>query len=142
MDKLTREAHDHGKILESMVFFEKFLKTITSNESEDYTVRLHQFSDEYIVEHFRFEEEEIFPVILRKGTPEERAFIEELQDDHQQILASLEEFKGTVSLYEPQPSREQVRKIINASEAVISEILVHARKEDERLFPALKKYKV
>jgi len=143
MDKLTREAHEHGKILESMVFFENFLKTITSDDAENYTVRLHQFSDEYIVQHFKFEEEELFPAILQKGSPEERAFIKELQDDHKQILASLAEFKKIISLYDPQPpTKEQVKEIINSSEAVISQILIHARKEDKRLFPALKKYKL
>jgi hemerythrin-like domain-containing protein len=142
MDKLTRETHEHGKILESMVFFEKFLKTITSDDAENYTVRLHQFSDEYIVEHFKFEEEDIFPVILHKGSSEEREFIEELEEDHKRILASLAEFKEIISLYEPRPSKEQVKEIIRSIEALISQILVHARKEDKRLFPALKKYKV
>ena len=142
MDKLTREAHEHGRILESIVFFEKFLKTITSDDAENYTVRLHQFSDEYIVEHFKFEEEQLFPAVLHKGTSEERAFIKELQDDHERISASLTEFKQIISLYEPRPNKEQVKEIIKASEALISQILVHARKEDKRLFPALKKYKV
>jgi iron-sulfur cluster repair protein YtfE (RIC family) len=143
MDKLTREAHEHGKIIESMVFFEKFLKTITSDYAENYTERLHQFSDEYIVQHFNFEEQEIFPFIIQNGALEEREFIEELQEDHKQILASLAEFKKIISLYDPQPpTKEQIKKIINASEVVISQILVHARKEDKRLFPALKKYKL
>ncbi|MCI5166935.1 MAG: hemerythrin domain-containing protein [Candidatus Electrothrix sp. GM3_4] len=142
MDKLTRETHEHGNILESMFFFENFLKTITSDDAENYTVRLHQFSDEYIVQHFEFEEQEIFPLILQKGSSEEKEFIEELQDDHEQILAYLAEFKEIISLYEPRPNKEQVKKIIRSSEALISQILVHARKEDKRLFPALKKYKV
>ncbi|MCI5219574.1 MAG: hemerythrin domain-containing protein [Candidatus Electrothrix sp. LOE2] len=142
MDKLTRETHEHGKILESMVFFEKFLKTITSDDAENYTVRLHQFSDEYIVEHFKFEEEELFPAVLHKGSSEEREFIEELQEDHKRILVSLAEFKEIISLYEPRPNKEQVKEIIRSSEALISQIIVHARKEDKRLFPALKKYEV
>jgi hemerythrin-like domain-containing protein len=143
MDKLTREVNEHGKILEAMVFFDKFFKTITSDDVENYTERLHQFSDEYIVQHFEFEEKEIFPFILQKGSPEERGLIEELQDDHEQILASLAEFKEIISLYDHQPpTREQVKNIIKSSETVINHILVHARKEDKRLFPALKKYKL
>ena len=143
MDKLTREVYEHGKILESIVFFDKFLKTITSDDADNYTERLHQFSDEYIVQHFDFEEQEIFPFIIQKGVSEEREFIEELQEDHRQILASLAGFKEIISLYDPQPpTKEQVKKIIKASEAVISQILIHARKEDKKLFPTLKKYKV
>ncbi|CAK8723645.1 hypothetical protein KKHLCK_13080 [Candidatus Electrothrix laxa] len=143
MDKLTREVHEHGKILESIVFFDKFLKTITSDDAENYTTRLHQFSDEYIVQHFDFEEKEIFPLILQQGSPEEKGFIEELQNDHEQILASLAEFREIIALYDPQPpTREQVKNIIKSSEAVISQILVHARKEDKRLFPLLKRYEM
>ena len=142
MDKLTREAHEHGKILESIIFFEKFLKVITSDDAENYIPRLYRFADEYIVQHFRFEEQELFPVILRKGSSEEKQFIKELLDDHERILASLDEFKKVLSLYEPRPNNEQVKQIIRSSEAVISQILSHAQKEDKRLFPALKIYKV
>lgn len=142
MDKLTREAHEHGKILESIVFFEKFLKVITSDDAETYIPGIYKFADEYIVQHFRFEEQQLFPIILQKGSSEEKDLIAELQRDHEQILDSLREFKAILSLYEPQPNKVQVKKIIQSSEAVISEIISHARKEDDRLFPLLKKYKV
>ena len=142
MDKLTREAREHDKIVESIIFFEKFLKVITSNDAENYIPRLYRFADEYVVQHFKFEEQELFPAILRKGSSEERYFIGELLEDHKHILTSLERFKESISVYEPQPNKEQVREIIKASETVISEIIAHARKEDKLLFPALKKYKV
>ncbi|WP_339135470.1 MAG: hemerythrin domain-containing protein [Candidatus Electrothrix sp. GW3-4] len=142
MDKLTREAHEHSKILESIVFFEKFLKTITSDDAESYTARLHQFTDEYIVQHFKFEEQEIFPIILQQGSPAERKFIEELQEDHKRILVALAEFKAVISPYDSQPNKEQVKTIIKSSEGLINQILVHARKEDTRLFPVLKKYTI
>lgn len=142
MDKLTREVHDHGKILEAMAFFENFLKTITSDDAENYSARLCQFSDEYIVQHFKFEEQEIFPIILQKGSSEEKRIIKELQEDHGQILTSLAEFKGVISSYNPQPNKEEVKEIIKSSEAVVSQVIVHARKEDNRLFPLLKRYKV
>ncbi|XCN74273.1 MAG: hemerythrin domain-containing protein [Candidatus Electrothrix aestuarii] len=142
MDKLTREAHEHDKLAESIVFFEKFLKVITSNDAKNYLPRLYRFADEYVVQHFKFEEQELFPTILKKGSSYERYFIAELLEDHKNILTALERFKESISIYEPQPDKEQVKKIIQASEEVISEIIAHARKEDKLLFPALKKYKV
>ncbi|MCI5222016.1 MAG: hypothetical protein D3924_04930 [Candidatus Electrothrix sp. AR4] len=142
MDKLTRESNDHGKIIESMFFFEKFLEVITSDNAPDYIKRLHQFSDEYIVQHFKFEEEKIFPFVLKKGDAEENELIRELQEEHAHILESLAGFKDTISSYGSQPTREQVKKILTASEAVISMILVHTRKEDEQLFPTIKKYNI
>ncbi|MCI5159337.1 MAG: hypothetical protein D3906_13060 [Candidatus Electrothrix sp. AUS1_2] len=142
MDKLTREAHEHDKILESIVFFEKFLKVITSDDAENYIPHLYRFADEYVVQHFKFEEQELFPVILRKGSSDERHFIGELLEDHKHILVLLEMFKDVISVYEPRPDKEQVKEILRSSEAVITQILAHAQKEDKRLFPALKKYKV
>ncbi|MCI5133231.1 MAG: hemerythrin domain-containing protein, partial [Candidatus Electrothrix sp. EH2] len=124
MDKLTREAHEHEQILESMVFFEKFLKIITSDNAENYIPQLQRFADEYIVQHFKFEEQELFPVLLQKGSSEEQEFIRELRSDHEQILCSLAEFKDFISLYEPRPNKEQVKKIIKSSEAVISQIIL------------------
>lgn len=142
MDKLTREIHEHDQIIEAMAFFENFLKAITSDDVEDYLSRLHQFSDEYIVEHFKFEEQEIFPLILQQGSSAEKAFIRELQEDHRQILASLAEFIKVISSYRDQPDKEEVKNIIKSSETVVSQVILHARKEDENLFPALKKYRM
>jgi hemerythrin-like domain-containing protein len=142
MDKLTREVHEHDQIVEAMAFFENFLKTITSDDVDHYLARLHQFSDEYIVEHFRFEEQEIFPLILQQGSPEERAFIRELQEDHRKILALLAEFIKVISSYRDHPNKEEVKNIIKSSETVVSQVIIHARKEDEKLFPALKKYRL
>ena len=142
MDKLTREVHEHGKILEAMAFFENFLQAITSNDMEHYSERLHIFADEYIVEHFKFEEQEIFPFLLAQGSAEEKIFIKELQKDHRKILVSLAEFKKIISSYGSQPNKEEVKKIIKSSEVVVSQVIIHARKEDKKLFPALKKYKM
>ncbi|CAK8720555.1 MAG: hemerythrin domain-containing protein [Candidatus Electrothrix sp. AW2] len=139
MDKLTREACEHGKIIESMVFFENFLKAITNNDVENYLEKLHKFSDEYIVDHFRFEEQEVFPLLLEQGSAEEKKFVQELLEDHEQILASLAEFKKTISSCSTKPNREEIKHIIKSSETVVSKIILHARKEDKRLFPVLKK---
>lgn len=139
MDKLTREAREHGKIRELMVFFNNFLKAITNNDIENYSEQLHKFSDEYIVDHFRFEEQEVFPLILEQGSAEEKKLIKELLEDHEQILTFLAEFKKTISSCSPKPNKEEVKHIIKSSETVVSKIIRHARKEDKKLFPALKK---
>jgi hemerythrin-like domain-containing protein len=142
MDKLTREAHDHGRIVESIVFFEQFLKTITSNEIPNYTERLHQFSDEYIVQHFSFEEKEVFPILLDRGDAQEKKLVQELQEDHAMILHFLAEFREIVFSFGPHPNTGQVKKIITSSETMITAVLAHTDKEDKKLFPALQKYDV
>ncbi|XOF34332.1 MAG: hemerythrin domain-containing protein [Candidatus Electrothrix sp. YB6] len=140
MDKLTREAHDHGRIVESMVFFEQFLKTITSNEIPDYTERLHQFFDQYIVQHFSFEEKEVFPILLTKGDAQDKKLVQELLEDHASILRLLAEFRKIIFSFGPQPNTGQVKKIITSSETMITAVLAHTDKEDKKLFPALRKY--
>ncbi len=140
MDKLTREAHDHSKIVETMAFFKKFLEAFTSNEAPDYIERLHQFSDEYIVKHFKFEEEKLFPFIDRKGNAADKRLVQELREEHVRILKTLAEFKDIISVYDTQPSKKQVQNIIISSETVISMILAHTHKEDKQLFPSIKKY--
>lgn len=72
MDKLTKAYLDHGMISEEMTFFEKFVEGIDADEVEDYLVRIRKFSNEYIVNHFRFEEEEVFPLILKYGNEKEK----------------------------------------------------------------------
>jgi len=142
MDKLTREIHDHGKVRETMVFFEKFLQTITSDDRKHYSSQIHRFTEEYIVEHFRFEEQGIFPIILQQGTAEEKDFIQELEREHGEILISLTKFLKILFSYGPQPNKEEVKQIIKSSETVISQVLLHARKEDKQLIPLLKKHKI
>jgi hypothetical protein len=53
-------------ISEEMTFFEKFIEGIDADEVENYLKRLRKFSEEYIINHFRFEEEEVFFLILNK----------------------------------------------------------------------------
>ncbi|MCI5167395.1 MAG: hypothetical protein D3903_15200 [Candidatus Electrothrix sp. GM3_4] len=65
MDRLTVASIAHSKIFESMFFFKKLLEVIMHDESSNYIKNIHEFSDEYIVKHFKFEEEKMFPLILR-----------------------------------------------------------------------------
>ncbi|MCI5223929.1 MAG: hemerythrin domain-containing protein [Candidatus Electrothrix sp. AR4] len=137
MDKLTRAYLDHGKISEEMTFFEKFLEVFEAGEVQSYIERLRNFSDEYIVEHFKFEEEEIFPLIFQHGNAKEKRMAQELQEEHAEILGQLIKFKGIVFSYGSQPNEKQVEEIMLSSRMVVKMILAHARKEDVLLFPNL-----
>jgi DUF438 domain-containing protein len=137
MDKLTKAYLDHGMISEEMTFFEKFVEGIDADEVEDYLTRLRKFSEEYIINHFRFEEEEIFPLILKYGNEKEKKMIQMLQDDHAKILKELAQFMKKVASYGTYPAREEIEDIMRSSRAVLEMVLVHARKEDTQLFPNL-----
>lgn len=137
MDKLTKAYLEHGMISEEMTFFEKFVQGIDADEVENYLSRLRQFSEEYIVNHFRFEEEEIFPLIIQYGNEKERKMVQFLQQDHIKILKKLEEFMRQVASYGAHPTKEEVEKIMLSSREVLEMVLAHARIEDTHLFPNL-----
>ncbi|MCI5189518.1 MAG: hypothetical protein D3905_06910, partial [Candidatus Electrothrix sp. AS4_5] len=81
MDKLTKAYLDHGMISEEMTFFKKFVQGIDADEVEHYLSKLRKFSEEYIVNHFKFEEEEIFPLIIQYGNEKERKMVQLLQQE-------------------------------------------------------------
>ena len=137
MDKLTKAYLDHGMISEEMIFFEKFLEGIDADEVQNYIKRLQRFSDEYIVKHFKFEEEEVFPLILKHGNEKEKRMVQGLQKDHVEILDKLASFMKTVSSYGSRPNEQQIEEIMMLSRVLLEMILRHARKEDLQLFPNL-----
>ena len=68
MDKLIKESQEHGEIFESLTFFKKSLEVFANSETSDFIEKLQKFIDVYIVTHFEFEENELFPTILESGT--------------------------------------------------------------------------
>ncbi len=137
MDKLTRAYLDHGMISEEMTFFKKFVEGMNVDEVENYLTRLRKFSEEYIINHFRFEEEEVFPLILKYGNEKEKKMVHMLQDDHVVILKELARFMKKVASYGVHPTEEEIEDIMRSSRAVLEMVLIHARKEDTQLFPNL-----
>lgn len=137
MDKLTKAYLDHGMISEEMTFFEKFVEGIDADAVEDYLIRLEKFSEEYIVNHFRFEEEEVFPLILKYGNEKEKKMVRMLKNDHVNILKKLDEFMKEVASYGAHPSEAEIEEIMRSSRELLEMVLLHARKEDAHLFPNL-----
>ena len=137
MDKLTKAYLDHGMISEEMTFFRKFVEGIDADKVEDYITKIRKFSDEYIIEHFRFEEVEIFPLILQYGNEKEKKMVLMLQDEHIKILEKLDQFMAEVASYGAHPTKKEIERIMVSSRALLEMVLVHARKEDAHLFPNL-----
>ena len=137
MDKLTKAYLDHGMISEEMTFFKKFVEGIDADEVENYITRIRNFSEEYIINHFMFEEEEIFPLILKYGNEKEKKMVQMLQDEHVKILKELSQFMKKVASYGIHPTEKEIEEIMLSSRTVLEMVLVHARKEDTHLFPNL-----
>lgn len=142
MDKLTKESQEHGEIFESLTFFKKSLEVFANSETSDYIEKFQKFIDKYIVAHFEFEENKLFPTILKSGTLKEKYLIRELQLEHNQTLVKVDQFKDLISSYGYQPIGVQIKEIIKHSREIIEMMLQHTRKEDKELFPMLKKYEI
>lgn len=134
MDKLTKAYLEHGMISEEMTFFKKFVQGIDADEAEYYFSRLRQFSEENIINHFKFEEEEIFPLILKYGNKKEKKVVQILLKEHVKILKKLEQVMEEIASYGPHLSKQEVEDIMLSSREFLEMILVHARKEDTHLF--------
>ncbi len=137
MDKITKEVHEHEEISEALAFFDRSLLA-SSADIEGFR----KFFDEYIVAHFKFEEEEIFPAIMKSGTQEEISLVQALLDEHSQIMNMVNQFKKLLSRYGLQPSEIQRNEFIELYKKIIKTTLYHAHREDATLFPILRKYEI
>lgn len=142
MDKLTRDVQEHGKISEAFAFYEKSLPAFSGGGEGNYLEDFRKFLDEYLVKHFEFEETEIYPVILANGVKEEKALIQQLQEQHSRIMSMIEQFKKLISQYGLNPVGDQVNAFIGLNKEIIATMLEHACKEDKELFPIVKKYEI
>lgn len=140
MDKLTKEAQSHGEILEAVALFKKELAEVYKGKKYNSIIKIGNFFEDTIPEHFEFEEEEIFPSILEKATVNEIKFIEDLRQEHIDVLKKLDQFKKISSECSPESDGKQIDTAINFSREILQIINDHAYKEDVKLFPLLRKY--
>ena len=134
MDKLNRMSLDHGNISEKMTLFNKLCETFKAGEAFKNVERLLKFSDEYIAEHFKFEEEEIFPMISQHGNAKEKKIIQELLEEHIQITNHLDKIKNAVFTCDSRTNKEQIQEVMLSCKVVINMKINHAKKEDVQLF--------
>lgn len=140
MDKLTKAAEQHGEVFEMMVIFEKAVNEISDVDSPEHVSNLNNFFDNNIVTHFEYEEKEIFPVVLEKGTEDEKDVVNRLKKDHVRLFEKIDQFKGLIAKYGTYPEDEKVAEISDLGKEIITETIEHGRYEDTDLYPKIKKY--
>lgn len=136
MDKITKEALMHGKVFEALEVFQKtssiFSIGVERSDIEDFK----KFINEYR-EHLIFEENELFPIILAKGAKNEKELIQKLQEEHGQTLGMINQFDKLFA----QQLEKVTHELVELIKEIIETMQKHGHKEDEKLFPVLKKYK-
>ena len=140
MDKLTREAQEHGEISEAIALLKKELSEVYKGRKYNSIIKIGKFFKDTIPEHFKFEEEQIFPDILKKATINEMKLIKDLRQEHADVLRKINQLKKISSECSPESDKKQIDTAINFSREILQIVNDHAYKEDKELFPLLKKY--
>ena len=135
MDKLLRESQEHGKIYESLTIFEKSLSSYSGSVQE-----FKDFIDTYIKDHFQFENNELFPIVIQNGTQKEKSLIQELQNEHHAILITCKQFNKLIAQHGAQLTGTKFKEIQEVQKQIIESMLIHTKKEDDKLFLVLQKY--
>jgi hemerythrin superfamily protein len=75
-------------------------------------------------------------VVVKFGTDAERAMVDELKLEHTQMSEEIERFDRAIS----GAAEADSKKLKEIVRPVMWQLLKHAHKEDEYIFPCLKKY--
>jgi len=134
-DKILKEAKDHGDIYEALIIFRDLTEIDNSGGTMDFR-KLQNFFNDLILPHFKNEEDDIFPVIVKSGTDAERAIVDELKSEHIHMSKEIERFDHAVG-WAAEADAEKLKEIVRP---LLWQLLKHAHKEDEFIFPCLKKY--
>lgn len=103
-------------------------------------LKLNDFFDKEVTQHFLIEENVLFP-IMKKVLPEEGLnILREIEEEHKPILEKLDAFKKMVIPKLNFDSKNLREKLVNVCEGVLYSLIPHAEKEDEKLFPLVKRY--
>ncbi len=139
MDKLLKLAKEHEEVFESLSFFKKAMSITSSEKTPAHIEDFDSLFKEYVLAHFEYEERQIFPKVVRSSLFEAQRVVRELQRDHIDIYAKLDQFHELTCRYGNKPTLGQMKKITEVAQAVIAMVVAHARKEDSRFFPLVKK---
>lgn len=138
MDAIIRHAQAQGEIFEALTFFKKAVAALEKEKTPEYLKKIRTLFERDIVEHFKTEENEIFPIVLSSGTLLEKRIIRSLQRDHIDVLEKIDEVKEYLLKCGAHPNEKQTRELTALNKDIIELMLTHSRKEDKELFPLLK----
>jgi len=137
-DALTRMMTEHGQITEKAAFFRQALPVIKMGKNHDQINSFAAFLNEFIVSHFKYEEDAIFPRILERGDGQDIDFIRSLKADHVRILALVEDFFVKLDELLVQENPSLIESLSAKGVEIVTQTLQHAQTEDERLIPLVR----
>jgi len=135
MDQVKKK---HDEFSEELALLQKALPYIYEDKSFDDARKVMEFLEENIAEHFQIEEHQLFSVALVIGDLMIKKLVRELQKEHIDMLGEMDMIKEIILKLGFDIKRKEVRdEFVRISKNILDMIILHARKEDEQLFPFL-----
>ncbi len=139
-DPLKRLIEDHKQISEYVEDFEKILDFLHEEQTWPKVKSFKNFLEQYLADHFEFEEKRVFPAILAGiDTVESKKLISELQEEHRSIQNEAKQCCNTISEDTRLLDKETNEKINFLGRNIANSKLRHASKEDDKLVPIIEK---
>lgn len=141
MDPLLNLSEAHRKIAEMPLMYQKILTTVNFIDVVEYVKSLNKLFRETISPHFDFEETQIFPTFISEGDAELGSLISILLQEHKQIMEKLAQVnKLSIKLQsDTNTTQKEKDKLVSLCTEITQKLTEHAHKEDEKLFPYLRK---
>ncbi|MFH1227492.1 MAG: hemerythrin domain-containing protein [Planctomycetota bacterium] len=139
-DKVDLNQHRkfHSQLSEEIGVFKLAMPYVYTSEAFNNVRNVMSFFIDTIAPHFEGEERNLFPVALVLGNMQIKQAVRELQHEHITMLGKMDVLKEVILKLGFSINDEQVKdEFVRLSKDIIELIILHARKEDEELFPYL-----
>ena len=141
MDVIEKFINDHSEVKEEIDILEKIVNLLNSDAfSWNNVFKISSFFDKEVKEHFRLEEQVLFPVMKKVLPSDKQKILAEIEKEHRPILSKLDAFRKIAEKHSEFLARNTQENFIRISHEIIESIIPHAKKEDEQLFPLAKIY--
>ena len=141
MDYSADLTRAHKKISESSPAYRKLAPGIDFPAVVEYIKDLDEMFREIVLPHFDYEDDKLFQEILPLGGPDLILLVEKFKKEHKEIKEKLERvIEISARLWAdpaaPQKDKDDLASLCNE---LIQDLIDHAREEDEKIFPLLRK---
>ena len=140
MDVIEKLIADHQQVREQTFVAEK-LASLVDKEAFfwDNAIAVERFFEKEVREHFAIEERVLFPILRRVVSDWERTMLEKIESEHVQIMKLLNELSGISRQHIRYPSKSTRELFLSVCAKILDILMPHARREDEELYPVIKK---
>jgi hemerythrin-like domain-containing protein len=141
MDVIEKLIAGHIEVRERLDFLNKLIQMSKADAfAWDDVFKISNFFKTEVIDHFHLEERVLCPVMRKVLPSDDQIILDEIEAEHKPILRLMEKFKTISEKHSKLFSKETREQFVKISKEIIEILIPHAKKEDEKLFPLVKKY--